>query len=266
MSEIQIPLSNVPGYTPPSQPNHVWPCWWGGAGSGANAPKISGLIRELRLSVGGVAAKKQAGGPQFPVKSAKDLATRLAQALIDLDMVAPVVAQEVTFSDVSAIPENKTASGKPVFRTLVHVKATVRIGAPDGSFIDVVGSGHGGDGEDKAGGKASTYAWKDAVLKGLTTPENDMIDTDDEAPAERPAKPTPPPAPTPLKATSPDSVSALDQLLLNVASADEEQLNALADGIKSGAIALAGAEKLKASVAFTQRRKVINAAKETAKE
>jgi hypothetical protein len=79
------------------------------------------------------------------------------------------------------IPGNKRDSVSPVFRTLAHVKSTVRLIAPDTSFIDLDGSGHGGDVDDKSGGKASTYAWKDALLKGLSIPHEDMVDTDDDS-------------------------------------------------------------------------------------
>jgi hypothetical protein len=63
---------------------------------------------------------------------------------------------------------------------MVHVTSIVRLAAEDGSFVDFVGSGHGQDRDDKAGGKASTYAWKDAILKGLCLPEVDIEDTDNE--------------------------------------------------------------------------------------
>jgi hypothetical protein len=61
----------------------------------------------------------------------------------------------------------------------------------DGSYVDFVGSGHGSSSDDKAGGKASTYAWKDAIIKGLSMPDADMADTDDESvPLAKTATPT----------------------------------------------------------------------------
>src|SRR5690349_17650123 len=182
----------------PGAGEYVWPCWWGGVTRSPVPPMIADKMRAPRLAVGGVAATKQAGGPMFPVRSAKDLAGKLAQVLCDLDMVAPVVSQDIQLIETDKIPGNVTGSGKPVFRTLAHVKSTVRIGAADGSFLEVVGSGHGGDVDDKAGGKATTYAWKDAILKGLTTPEKDMIDTDDESTDSRDAA-GPKPSGTPGK-------------------------------------------------------------------
>ena len=162
----------------------------------------------------------------FPVKSAKELANKLGQALTDLNLIAPVTAQEVSLIPTADIPGNATASGKPVFRTLAHVKATVRIGAEDGSFVDVVGSGHGGDTDDKAGGKATTYAWKDALLKGLSTPEQNMVDTDDESSEQEvPAPRTAPKRETPRAVDlKPDAGGTGGSEAGNVAGADQTGL------------------------------------------
>lgn len=263
---IQIPPSDGKQF--------VFPAYWGGAVQSGAAPLIHAKLRELRLHVGGVAAKKQAGGAMFPVKGAKEVAQKLAQALVDLNMVAPVVAQEIHYFDTKDIPDNKTASGKPVFRTLVHVKSTVRLGAEDGSFVEVVGSGHGGDVDDKAGGKASTYAWKDAILKGLTVPEADMLDTDDEAPSDegplkrQPSKaevrggaagettPSTPKTETSLgRAAEPSKLA--DTLKAISEATTVERLEEIKAQIKSGETGLAGADKLRVSTAFVARRRAL---------
>ena len=264
MSEI-VPFPGTAQVTPPQPTEYVWATYWGGAARGSSPPQIHAKLRDLRLAVGGLTAKKQQGGPMFPVKSAKELANKLGQALTDLDLIAPVIAQEIEHLDTDRIPGNSTASGKPVFRTLVHVKATVRVGAPDGSFVDFVGSGHGGDGEDKSGGKASTYAWKDAILKGLSTPEQDMIDTDDEQPAEvaekapkggKKASPaTPPQSPEASAAAANEALHQVLKLIKDASTVPD--LDAIAGRIKSGELALAGADKLRATTAFVARKKVI---------
>lgn len=173
-----------------TQPQSEWvfPSAYGGAVKSPNPPQIHALMRDLRIEIGAVEAKKSQDrfGPKFPVRGAKDLAQKLANALNTLNMEAPVVAQEITLIDCDKIPGNERQSGNPVFRTLAHVKSTVRLIAPDTSFIDLVGSGHGGDPDDKSGGKASTYAWKDALLKGLSIPHEDMVDTDDNSGASDP--------------------------------------------------------------------------------
>ena len=180
-------MEPVPFEIPPSNGmTFVFPSAYGGAVQSPMVPQIHSLVGKLRRAVGAVAAKQstEKWGPKFPVRGAKDLNQKLADALNSLDMVTSVVAQEIHHIDAGTIPKNERDSGSPVFRTLVHCKSTVRIIAPDTSFIDVVGSGHGGDVDDKSGGKASTYAWKDAILKGLTIPHEDMVDTDDASTAE----------------------------------------------------------------------------------
>lgn len=171
---------------PPSRPNErmfLFPSAYGGVIQSNSAPQIHDLMGKLRKEIGAVEAKKsqEQFGPKFPVRGAKDLNQKLANALNALNMVATVVKQDVNIIPTETIPKNETKNGNPVFRTLAHVKSTVRIIAPDTSFIDCVGSGHGGDVDDKSGGKASTYAWKDAILKGLSIPHEDMVDTDDDS-------------------------------------------------------------------------------------
>lgn len=254
MEQLNLPIG---GQIPANTSVYTWPCYWGGVVQSQNPPLIHSKVRDLRISVGGIEAKKVAGGPQFPVRGAKELAQKLAQALCDLNLLAPVVAQDVTIIETDKIPGNATASGKPVFRTLAHVKATVRLCAEDGSFVDMVGSGHGGDVDDKAGGKADTYAWKIALLKGLTLPEKDMIDTDDDSSETVEAK-APKPGPKPKEdkaAQEPETPGVLAHVMERIASATNEELEKIKDEIKSGALPLEGADKLKASTAFLARRK-----------
>jgi hypothetical protein len=243
---------------------YVFPAYWGGMVVSSKPPQIHAKLRELRQAVGGLKAKKVQGGPMFPVRGAKELAQKLAQALNDLDMVAPVIAQEVTLVDTDKIPSNATSSGKPVFRTLAHVKSTVRVGAPDGSYVDMVGSGHGGDVDDKAGGKADTYGWKIAILKGLTIPEEDMIDTDDDS-SDRPdpraarntsaTKPAPVQDGVPARGKVESAAPDLNDIILRIAAADEAALTEIKAEAKAN---FSGAELLKISTAFVKRRDELN--------
>jgi hypothetical protein len=278
MSEqLNLPLQPMnPMVSQPGQ--YVFPTYWGGMAVSPNPPQIHGKLRELRQAVGGLKAKKVQGGPMFPVRGAKELAQKLAQALNDLDMVAPVIAQEVTLVDTKDIPANANSSGKPVFRTLAHVKSTVRVGAPDGSYVDMVGSGHGGDVDDKAGGKADTYGWKIAILKGLTIPEEDMVDTDDDssdsgestpkAASKRNLAPGSPAIAKTMDAPGPDlkrDDSSVDAVVKRIQVAEDAELTAIKDGIQNGSIALAGADRLRASTEFVKRRKILDAAKNAGK-
>lgn len=136
---------------------------------------LADLIK-LRKAIGGLVAEKKAGGPNFPVKSAKDLAIKLRKAA---DEVGMPIAGAVVKQKVTHLPRPLDRNGQET-GTAIHVVTTVRFESADGSFREFVGSGHALDAQDKAGGKASTYSWKDAVTKGLSLPDKEMVDTDDE--------------------------------------------------------------------------------------
>lgn len=146
--------------------------------------KILKDMVELRGLVGGLQAKR--GGAPFPTKSAKELCIKLRASADSLGMV---IAGGIISQSVTQLPCERG--------TLCHAVTTVRFMSDDGSYLDFVGSGHGGDvpsdkgtgGGDKAGGKASTYSWKDAVTKALCAPDQEMVDTDDEMPEVVQSKP-----------------------------------------------------------------------------
>ena len=152
----------------PATKLYRFPVYWGGEALSPEPPRIHADLIALRRAIGGLQSRRQSNGPQFAVKSAKDLGIKLRDALDECGMVCLVVGQDGGNLEV----EKGTAA---------YVKSLVRVGSADGSFVDFVGSGHGADRDDKAGGKASTYAWKDALVKGLSLPDAEMVDTDDEA-------------------------------------------------------------------------------------
>jgi hypothetical protein len=140
----------------------------------SNGSKILTDLIALRRAVGGLKAEKKKG-VMFPVKSAKDLMKKLRTEADELNMpMAGAVIHSTTFQLDGIEVFNKPGIG-------CHTTVTVRFMSSDGSYVDFAGSGHGTSNDDKAGGKASTYAWKDAVVKGLSLPDDDMVDTDDEA-------------------------------------------------------------------------------------
>lgn len=128
---------------------------------------IFSKLLELRRKLGGLRAKEQKGGPRFPIKSSKELMEKLRTAVDELGLVVAVTEQE--------IHPVQTESG-----TCCYVRCTVAVIAEDGSTVHFSGVGGGMDRDDKAAGKASTYAWKDALLKGLSIPDKEMVDADDE--------------------------------------------------------------------------------------
>ncbi len=161
--------------------NFIWENAWGGKTYSTVPPMIHAAKIELRRHIGGLVGKKKEKVP-FPVRSAKDLMIKLRKALDALSMDAYVVK-----SDVVQIPTTWEEPGEAP-ASACHIVSTVRLVCPDGSFCDMVGSGHGFSDDDKGGGKGSTYAWKDAVCKGCDVPDEEMVDTDDTHRERRPAK------------------------------------------------------------------------------
>jgi len=131
---------------------------------GENLGAVLGLLANLRKKVGNIKAKKKEG-VKFKVRSAEDLADKLREAAIEEGLlIYPVAAQGRGF-----VVEDGT---------LAEVNLTIRIQAlEDGSYIDVMGFGLGADTQDKAGGKAGTYAWKTALIQTLIA--GGAEDTDD---------------------------------------------------------------------------------------
>lgn len=262
-------------------PQNVFLNAFGGGTASGNPPMIHSKLLALRKEIGHIAAKRAPGVP-FPVKGAKDLAQKMAEALRDLNLLAPVVHQDVTLMETPVELVGANKSGGPRFATLAHVKATVRIIAEDGSFLDMVGSGHGADGDDKAGGKASTYAWKDAILKGLTIPDAEMADTDDdsgdsyekgpkmvrdnvtknyvpaESKVERAKQEFAEGSKVIQMSEAKAEVRGLDYLLSQIDKAQtKEDIDLIGKAIKEGDIVVTGMDKLKASAAFVAKRDAI---------
>lgn len=143
-------------------------------------PEIHAGLRALRREIGGLKAKKADFGPSFPVKSAKELEMKLQPAL-DKCNLSMTCSYDIHYVAPSDIPVTKNRKGEDqVVRSACWVVCTVRLCAADGSWIESQGAGGGMDGDDKAIGKATTYSRKDATMKLLAVPDENMIDTDDE--------------------------------------------------------------------------------------
>jgi hypothetical protein len=125
---------------------------------------VLGLLSSLRAKVGVIKAKKK-DGVKFKVRSAEDLADRLRAAASEVGLLI--------------YPIHVSGKGYPVESgTLAEVNLTLRVQAVcDGSHIDIAGFGLGADSQDKAGGKAGTYAWKTALIQMLLA--GGAEDTDD---------------------------------------------------------------------------------------
>lgn len=161
----------------------------------AEARKITSDLIALRRKIGGLPAEAKQG-VMYKVKSAKELHIKLREAADELNMpLAGAIVQQST--EQMPVIQGTDRNGKPTTFFLVACVTTVRFMSDDGSYEDFVGSGNGGGNDDKSGGKASTYSWKDAIIKGLCLPDEEMVDTDDgpgTLPTATPVVKLPPPS------------------------------------------------------------------------
>jgi hypothetical protein len=128
--------------------------------------KVYELFATLRAEVGVLKAKKKEG-VRFKVRSADELADRVRPVAERLGLLIYPVGVE---------GKGHVVEGG----TLAEAVVTLRIRAiTDGSYFDIQGFGLGADNQDKAGGKAGTYAWKTALVQALTAGgEKDTDDSD----------------------------------------------------------------------------------------
>ena len=202
-------------------------------------PKIYSDLVALRKHIGGLEAKK-AAGVMFPIKNAKELMIKLRAGLDDLNMVSYVA--EMAPQDIPMAPDK---NGKIGSGCLVYTKVTMV--SDDGSFVVFCGVGHGFDRDDKAAGKASTYAWKDAIIKGLNLPDAEMasvttatVDTDDES--DIPVNPK--------RSPKAGEVAAIAAALLVATTAEEVE----ALSVKTKALKPSREDALPLSQAFAEAR------------
>jgi hypothetical protein len=169
--------------------------------------KILYDLVELRRLVGGLKAERKERGPTYAVKSAKDLMDKLRAAADKLGMpiAGAVVDQQVTIHQNAFVMRRDGA----VQVNMASITATVKFASSDGSYELFVGSGTGAAEDDKAMGKASTYAWKDAIIKALSLPDAEMVDTDDEDLSQPQTPSRKPPAAIPAGVTVAGVVEAL---------------------------------------------------------
>lgn len=112
------------------------------------------LWRQLRIQCGTLQAKKK-DGVKFKVRAAEDLIDKIAGAANDLGILI--------------YPSQVDGKGHVVEDgTLAELNMVVIAQAiSDGSKLSFMGFGLGADNQDKAGGKAGTYAFKQALVQAL---------------------------------------------------------------------------------------------------
>jgi hypothetical protein len=150
---------------------------------GTKPGAILKLWAAVRAQVGVIEAKRKQG-MKFDTRASTDLMDKLSQACNDHG----VLLYPARGSGKGLVVENGT---------LADVELTVVAQAiEDGSRLEFYGYGQGADSQDKAGGKAGTYAFKQACIQallagGTKAPKSSRIpDTDDtDTPIEGGVKP-----------------------------------------------------------------------------
>jgi hypothetical protein len=156
---------------------------------------ILGLWKQLRESVGVVEAKKK-DGVKFKVRSAEDLIDKVRDRANELGiLIYPVPSWGDKVGGKGQMLETRDSEGSTDFAgTTAEVSLVVRCQAiEDGSYIELYGFGLGADNQDKAGGKAGTYAFKQALIQALLAGGKEnarklgVVDTDDSDTPIQPA-------------------------------------------------------------------------------
>jgi hypothetical protein len=120
------------------------------------------------------------GSGNFSYKgvSDKDVKQQIGQAMAKNGLTCVPIKFEPT-TKIDRWEEEAYGKVKQKVSVFVEVLATFRITHADTKeSIDIVGYGHGQDNSDKAAGKATTYALKNALLYSFLVPTGEIDDTD----------------------------------------------------------------------------------------
>lgn len=157
------------------------------------------LWLQLRQLVGNVSLAQKAG-MKFATRAATETYDKVREAADTLGVL--IYPQE-------GVGKGQIIEGERNPGTMADVQLNIVCQAvEDGSAICIFGYGQGADTQDKAGGKAGTYAFKQALIQallagGTKTPKKDRIpDTDDDD------EPVPGGVRKPSGKPSPDAVKA----------------------------------------------------------
>ena len=136
------------------------------------------------------------GSGNFSYKgvSDKDVKQQIGQAMAKNGLSCVPIKFEPT-TRIDRWEEEAYGKTKQKVSVFVEILATFRITHADTKeSVDIVGYGHGQDNSDKAAGKATTYALKNALLYSFLVPTGEIDDTDNthsndiqQAPKEKPA-------------------------------------------------------------------------------
>ena len=134
------------------------------------------------------------GSYSYKGVSDKDVKQQIGQAMAKNGLTCVPIKVEPTTSINRWEEVNNYKQVKQKMSVFVEVISTFRITHADTKeSIEIVGYGHGQDTSDKAAGKATTYALKNALLYSFLVPTGDIDDTDSTHSNEMEQAPPPKP-------------------------------------------------------------------------
>jgi len=107
----------------------------------------------------------------------KDVKQAIGQAMAKNGLTCVPIKIEPT-TTVDRWTETYKGNEKTKTSVFVEVLVTFRISHDSGESVEIMGYGHGQDSNDKAAGKATTYALKNALLYSFLVPTGSIDDTD----------------------------------------------------------------------------------------
>lgn len=183
--------------------------------------KISEAIRNVMSEVKGIDKTMIIGTGQNSYKGVSDQEVKkiIGESMQrnGLAIIPIMIDEETKVSEWDEIDQYAKVAGATKHKTqvFVKVKTTYLLTHSSGEYIQLVGYGHGIDSQDKAAGKATTYALKYALLYMFMVPTGKIDDTDNTHSDEiQPPKPKAQPLPVPPPA--PDNLGADPLVLANL--------------------------------------------------
>lgn len=139
--------------------------------------QLTKAILKVMAQVKNIEKNTTVGTGSFAYQGVKDFDVKMTfnEALTKAGLTCiPIDIQEET--QVDRWEEN----GRTKQQIFCKVKTKYLLLHDSGESIEIVGYGHGTDNQDKASGKAQTYALKNALLYTFLTPVGTLEDTDNQ--------------------------------------------------------------------------------------
>lgn len=174
-------------------------------------PELAKAVINLIKSVGPIAKNLEVGSGQNAYKGVadKDVKDKVGQALAECGLCILPIDVEAREEVVAA----KNKYGEEKLNTFTSVKTKYLLLHTSGESVVLTGYGHGVDTQDKAAGKATTYALKYLLLYLSMAPTGTLDDADNTHSDNLPPRTVVPPsqpAPSAPKPTPQQSVQSFE--------------------------------------------------------